>query len=221
MIELDRPRWQRLITRLGGNDPGERCLLELQTAYNEPHRYYHNVTHLRGCLKLLDALRAHFQRPDEAELALWFHDAIYRSRSTSNEADSAQWARRFVEESGMQTEVGARVAGIILASRHDTHGLRGDTALACDIDLAILGVPAEVYNDFEQRIRREYGWVDEAAYVEGRLQVLQRFLDRPSVYDSAVMRGLLEDGARSNLRRWVRRLSDRVRPVEARSQGTG
>jgi predicted metal-dependent HD superfamily phosphohydrolase len=220
MADLDRPRWQGLITRLGGNDPGDRCLLELQAAYNEPHRYYHNVTHLRGCLKLVDALRAHFKRPDEAELALWFHDAVYRSRSSSNEADSAQWARRFVEESGMAQEVGERVAEIVLASRHDTAGLKGDTALACDIDLAILGVPAEVYNDFEQRIRREYSWVEEAAYIEGRLQVLQRFLDRPSVYDNAVMRSLLEDSARSNLRRWVQRLKDR-RPVEAGAHRPG
>ncbi len=220
MADLDRPRWQGLITRLGGQDPGDRCLLELQTAYNEPHRYYHNVTHLRGCLKLVDALRAHFKRPDEAELALWFHDAIYRSRSSSNEADSAQWARRFVEESGMAQDVGERVAAIVLASRHDTAGLKGDTALACDIDLAILGVPAEVYNDFEQRIRREYSWVEEAAYIEGRLQVLQRFLDRPGIYDSAVMRSLLEDSARSNLRRWVQRLQDR-RSVEAAANRAG
>jgi predicted metal-dependent HD superfamily phosphohydrolase len=214
MVELDRQRWRGLITRLGGNDPADRCLLELQAAYNEAHRYYHNGTHLRGCLKLVDALRGHFKRPDEAELALWFHDAVYRSRSTSNEADSAQWARRFIDESGMPVEIGERVATMVLATRHDGCGLKGDTALVCDIDLAILGVPAEVYDDFETRIRREYGWVEEAAYVEGRLQVLQRFLDRPSVYDSVVMRSLLEDSARSNLRRWVQRLKDR-RPAEA------
>lgn len=210
MADLDRPRWRGLISRLGGKDPADRCLLELQAAYNEAHRYYHNVTHLRGCLKLVDALRGHFKRPDEAELALWFHDAIYRSRSTSNEADSAAWASRFVEESGMPTEVGERVGAIILATRHEAAGLKGDTALACDIDLAILGVPAEVYDDFEQRIRREYSWVADAAYVEGRLQVLQRFLSRTSIYDSAVMRGLLEEAASGNLRRWVKKLRDRA-----------
>jgi predicted metal-dependent HD superfamily phosphohydrolase len=206
MVGLDHARWQGLVSRLGGTDPRQRCLLELQAAYNEPHRYYHNVTHLRGCLKLVDPLRGHFKRPDEAELALWFHDAVYRSRSNSNEADSALWARRFIDESGIPAEVGDRVATMILATRHEAGELKGDTALTCDIDLAILGVPAEVYDDFEARIRREYGWVEEAAYVEGRLQVLQRFLDRPSVYDSAVMRSLLEDSARSNLRRWIQRL---------------
>ena len=210
MAELDRTRWIELLSRLGGRDPDLRQLAELQGAYSEAHRYYHNVTHLRGCLKLCDALRDHFRQPDEAELALWYHDAVYRTRSDHNEADSADWARRFCESSGIGAEAAARVAELILNTAHGEQSLEGDAALVCDIDLAILGFPAAAYDDFEQRIRREYHWVEEDQFIEARLAILRGFLSRAQIYRSAALRPVLEDSARANLRRWVERWSQRA-----------
>lgn len=202
MIELDRLRWRALLGRLGGTDPGEQCLQQLQQAWNESHRYYHNVTHLRGCLKLIDALRPHLQRPDEAELALWFHRAVLRHRSEHNEADSAAWARRFIDQAGIDPAAGPRTAELILATRPRDHGQRGDAALVSDIALAVLGTPAPVHDDYEQRLRRESGWQDDVSYARQRGDCLQQWLQRPAIYHSALMEGLLGSQARQNLQRW-------------------
>lgn len=202
MQGLDQSRWQALMTRIGARDAGGQVFKDLESAYGERHRYYHNHTHLRGCFKLFDAVRGHFQRPDEGELALWFHDAIYRTRSTLNEAESAAWARRFLEEESINQASAERVAQMILSTRHDQPAPTPDAALVCDIDLAVLGVPPDVYDDFEHRVRREYWWVPEPTFVAKRQAILERFLSADSIYQTDLLRELLEPAARANLTRW-------------------
>lgn len=203
MQGLDHARWQQLMQRIGAADAGDQVFNALQAAYAERHRYYHNQTHLRGCFKLFDAVRGHFQRPDEGELALWFHDAVYRTRSANNEAESAAWARRFLEDESVDLALAERVAQMILATRHEEPAPTADAALVCDIDLAILGVPPEVYDDFEHRVRREYWWVPEHTFVSKRLDILERFLEGASIYQTELLSALLEESARANLSRWV------------------
>jgi len=207
---LDNQRWQQLMERLAASDAGSPTFNALQAAYAERHRYYHNQTHLRGCLKLFNAVRGHFHRADEGELALWFHDGIYRTRSQNNEAESAAWARRFLEDEKVAQPVAERVATMIMATRHDEPAPNHDAALVCDIDLAILGVPPEVYDDFENRVRREYWWVPEHAFLTKRQAILERFLDADGIYQTDLLRGLLEESARSNLSRWVGVLGRRI-----------
>jgi predicted metal-dependent HD superfamily phosphohydrolase len=77
------------------------------------------------------------------------------------------------------------------------------TDLLLDIDLAILGAPAPRFNEYEAQIRKEYGWVDEAAYQEGRGKVMAHFralaAAEPSpLYRTAAGRTLLAQ-ARANL----------------------
>ena len=69
-----------------------------------------------------------------------------------------------------------RVAGMIRATAGHDAADDADTALMLDIDLSILGGSAEVFDQYDQAIRGEYAWVDEAAYRVGRAKVLQQFL---------------------------------------------
>ncbi len=58
---------------------------QLLSAYAEPHRHYHTQHHIAACLEALDAHRHCAERPEEVELAIWFHDAVYDTRRTDNE----------------------------------------------------------------------------------------------------------------------------------------
>src|SRR6266571_2975962 len=70
----------------------EALNLDLVARYSEPHRHYHTVQHLNECLERLQELMPFVPHPAEIEIALWFHDAIYDTRKTDNEARSAHWA---------------------------------------------------------------------------------------------------------------------------------
>ena len=166
-------------------------------------RRYHTLEHLNACLRQFDEVRDLAQHPAEIELALWFHDAVYKTRKSDNEAKSAQWAADFLQSHGAASDVIRRVSNLVLATAHSVGELTGDAALTVDIDLSILGQTAEIYAQFERNVRREYWWVPKKRFIAGRTAILKSFLDRPAIFHWPVMREKFEARSRENLSRAI------------------
>jgi len=190
----------------GATRPDDTVFDELVARYSEPHRHYHNLEHVAACLAWLDRCANLSQHPENVSLAIWFHDAIYDPRATDNEQRSAQLARSHLRGLGVPAAATDRIATHILATQHHDAVL-GDTRLVVDIDLTILGAPPSAFAKFEQRIRREYVHVPNAAFIVGRRAVLQEFLRRPVIYHTPEIRESLEVAARSNLEQRIAELS--------------
>ena len=186
---------------------------ELMTAWSEPHRHYHDQRHLRECLALWTRWREHSPRAGEVAIALWFHDAIYDPQapvSGSNELNSAAWAARSLVRAGADSDTAQRIHELVMATKHDAPAALGsspDAQLLVDIDLSILGSPAERFERYDQDVRKEYAWVPGFRYQEARAQVLQTFLDRPRLYHGEHAVALLEAQARINLAAALSRLA--------------
>jgi predicted metal-dependent HD superfamily phosphohydrolase len=179
----------------------------LLRCYAEPHRAYHNLTHLQECLAWFDRAEALAHHPGEVQIALWFHDAIYDPRSDRNEEASADRAAAAVRAAGGEAACVDRIRELVLATRHLTPPPPDDPSLVADIDLAILGAEPERFWSYEAGIRQEYDWVPEAAFRDGRRKILERFLGRPRLYATDWFRDRLEDRARDNLRAAIARLT--------------
>jgi predicted metal-dependent HD superfamily phosphohydrolase len=190
-------RWSKACIAVGVA-PDEREYRRMRRSWSGMSRHYHTLTHLDACLAEFDGARELAVRPAEVELALWFHDAIYRSWRRDNEDQSAAWAMRVFRAA--PTDTVERIRQMIMATKHHDEGLSGDAALVLDIDLSILGAPAAIYRRFESAIRREYWWVPRARYAAGRCKILARFLDRPAIYTHDSFYQRYEQTARSNLR---------------------
>jgi predicted metal-dependent HD superfamily phosphohydrolase len=174
-----------------------RSLVE---AYRAPDRYYHTLSHIAACLDALDGVANLAQHPAEIAVALWFHDAVYDTHRTDNEERSAVWAREYLT-GALAHDAIDRIEAMILATRHTEHTAPGDTALMVDIDLGILGQPVRVFDRYDAAIRREYAWVSDEAYREGRRAVLASFLARTRIYCTDFFHARLEGTARANLAR--------------------
>ncbi len=179
---------------------------ELGALYRDAGRHYHGLGHINELLRLADEHRAALADPEAVEAAIWFHDVIYDSRRKDNEEKSAALAAdRLVGR--VDPERLRRITGMIEATaRHvvpdvGDEAARSDAALFLDMDLAILGASAEIFDAYEQAVRREYAWVDEAAWRAGRSAVLQSFLSRPNIFHTALFRESHEVRARENLAR--------------------
>ncbi len=190
------------------NEPliDERLRNELTALYSAPDRHYHGMGHVKALLALLDAHRAELADPQAVAAAIWFHDAIYDSRSGDNEARSAALAAAKLAGRAAPERLARIVAMIEATATHVVPDLpdaaaRRDAALFLDMDLSILGAPPAVFAAYEAGIRCEYGWVDDQAWRAGRAAVLERFLARPSIFGTATFRARCEDQARSNLAR--------------------
>ena len=178
----------------------------LLAAYSAKSRYYHSQQHISDCLVCFSNYRHLAVYPDEIEVALWFHDAIYDPRRQDNEALSAQWTEHYLTAVNADPNVIDRIVEMILATQ--THRARGgDSKLLVDMDLSILGAPPAVFDAYDQAIRREYAWIPEALYRQARCEVLRDFLSRETLYQTAELRQHYEGQARCNLRRKVEELT--------------
>lgn len=206
MSALDLAPFQAAITLLGGGSAAD-LHLQLRICWAEPHRRYHTLQHLAECLTLAHDWGAGLPARDQAilTLALWFHDAVYDTRAKDNEFRSAALAETELARLGLAYDDSAHVAQLVLATEHSTPVPAGNPLidLLLDVDLAILGAPVPRFNEYEVQVRKEYSWVEECAYQEGRGKVMAHFralaAAEPSpLYRTAAGRTLLAQ-ARANL----------------------
>nr|WP_307691188.1 N-methyl-D-aspartate receptor NMDAR2C subunit [Variovorax ginsengisoli] len=174
---------------------------QLLAAYAEPQRHYHTLQHLDECLDWFARMQSEAERPAEVALALWFHDAVYDVHAHDNEARSADWAQAALAHAGADPAVARRVHALVMATRHEERPDGPDAELLIDIDLSILGAPVERFAQYEQQVLAEYAHVPAAVRTPRRRTILQRFLDRPTLYLTPPMHALLEMPARCNLAR--------------------
>jgi predicted metal-dependent HD superfamily phosphohydrolase len=157
-----------------------------------------------SCLRELRRARPGPAEAQALELALWFHDAVYRPGGTDNEQASSELAVRWASALGLAPALGRRAAGLILATRHEPSGAPAGpdptVALLLDIDLAVLGAPWSRYLRYERGIAREYSAMPPEAFREGRARLLRGFLERRAFYATPGFRKL-ERRARANLTR--------------------
>ncbi len=217
---LTAQRWLELWLRLGATRQADGALAEayagLMERFAETHRHYHTARHISECLTHFDNARAQLgsliEHAGEIELALWFHDAIYNPRAKDNEAQSASWAVRVMQDASVPAdspaEARARVHGLIMATCHDALPDTPDAQVLVDIDLAILGADAERFDEYEREVRAEYAFVPEFLFRRTRKKILQGFLARAPIYSPDFFRENLEKKTRENLARSLAGLND-------------
>ena len=202
---MNQDRWQALMNRLQF-DANKQTFDELDKAYTQPHRRYHTTEHISAMLRHVDRVNDLLEQPSLVELAIWFHDAIYAPFSSTNEADSAVWAVKFLNDNGALANDADVVSDLIMATLHNSKVSNNDQALLVDIDLSILGTEPNVYQQFEKDIRFEYKRVPYFLYKKKRKEILKGFLDRTSVYQTAFFIDQYEVRARNNMKRALQQL---------------
>jgi predicted metal-dependent HD superfamily phosphohydrolase len=169
--------------------------------YQEAHRAYHTREHLEECLVQLDEVWDQCCYPEEVAIALWFHDAIYETRRSDNEAASAKWLATVGDAMGVAELSIERMHTLVMATRHTAPADQPDARILIDIDLSILGASPEHFDAYEAQIRREYRWVPSAIYRTKRADILKGFLGRSMIYATPLFRDRFEERARANIAR--------------------
>ncbi len=183
---------------------------ELLRRYAEPHRRYHDATHLAEVLDRVDELAGEADDPDTVRLAAWFHDAVYRPLRGDNEERSAVLAERMLADTDLPAGTIANVARLVrLTATHDPEPGDRDGAVMCDADLAILAAGPERYAAYAAAVREEHAQLADETFRAGRADLLRRLLARPALYRTAPARARWEAAARHNLRTELMLLGER------------
>jgi pantetheine-phosphate adenylyltransferase len=191
--------------------------------YRQPHRYYHTLEHVSACLSLLHKAKDHLQlsQSDLADLvmAILFHDAVYdiEAGPGKNEKNSARIARdylalpNFMNENDLGKPIPfdpERITNMIEETARHTQespeGLDRVHQILLDIDMAILGSPAELYDRYVDQIKKEYNVSDEL-FAQGRSDFLRKILSKKRIFYTERFFAQFEKIARGNLLRELQR----------------
>ena len=204
----------------------------MRRAYSEPHRHYHNLSHLAALFSHFDRVRHLLHYPDAVEDALWWHDFVYSVGEDrgENERLSAEAMRTNVmryaatlpaDERAARNNLDIAVAFIMATIDHAIPAelladklLAADAALFLDIDLSVLAGDTADIRRFEDGVRQEYIQYANRIYTFGRIVVLQGLLKRVRIFLSPTF-APLEGKARENLQMLINELTT----LRERSEG--
>jgi len=186
----------------------ERSFNSLVEHYSAKDRAYHNLSHIQSLLSLSESLLDKIQNRDALYFAVWFHDVIYDTQRSDNEEKSAEFAAEALAGLGVPEQTVSVVREMILATKHHRgEYLSWDMKAFLDLDTSILGAPEEIYEVYSRAIRKEYSWVPNVLYREGRMKILNDFLGRERIYHTEEIRAKYETQARRNIAEEIKTLS--------------
>lgn len=195
-------RFTGLMARLRLAPQADGVYRLLTGCYSEAGRHYHDLEHVRRCLARLDEVGELLRDADAAELALWFHDAVYDPAADDNELRSAFLFDRHLGIH-LPTQRADDVHAMIMATAHAGGDRSGDALYVADIDLA--GCAAS-WRDFLQAARlrrRECRHLTNARFEREMRGLLERLLSRPSIYLTDHFRDTCEQQARRNIEKLI------------------
>lgn len=140
--------------------------------YDEPHRFYHTIDHIKDVLK--DLHDSDLLKHDELFLAAIFHDIIYNPQSGTNEEDSANYFIQAAKSSTLNIDQKKHIQQLILDTKHHTPTINFSEEFI-KADLAILNGSFDKLIKYEKQIFKEFQFVDYKDYKIKRIEVLKHF----------------------------------------------
>lgn len=189
--------WKQNLKCWGGNSfQVKRWFSYLVKQYTSKERKYHSLNHVIYMLNLAEKFKTKVHNWKAFYLAIWFHDAI-QNKLIDNEKLSAQKCLEAIDELNLSDDAREAVQ-LILAT--ESHGKResSDAKLFIDLDLAILGSSKKEYRRYARQCRAEYK-IPNFLYRRGRINVLEKFIERAHIYQSDLFQNKYEHQARINL----------------------
>jgi predicted metal-dependent HD superfamily phosphohydrolase len=173
----------------------------LAAAYSERPRQYHCVNHLQECFHFYDSLPRLSGKTARTEMALWFHDSVYKIVPRGNEEESANLCLQSLMDVGMLEDLAMDTANIILAD-HGVVLANPEQQVLSEVDLWILASPPERFREYEVQIRNEYKEVPDEVFYPTRARIMKRFAEKEHIYYTPEIRVQLEDRAKANLSKY-------------------
>ncbi len=173
--------------------------------YSEPHRAYHNTTHITELLRWFDIVadEVGWRSPRDVFDAILFHDVIYDPTAKDNETRSADLAIA----NGCSQRTAELIALTALHGRLAREDVDDDAALFLDCDTAILGAEPAAFDAYDHGIGIEYSQAPAETYRAGRGAFLRMMRERPRLFLTDYFHAKLDAAARANLDRAIARYS--------------
>ena len=157
------------------------------------------MNHLRALLDELSEVKHEITDWNTTMFTLFYHDIVYSSLSYKNELKSAELAAERLRDLGVSEEKIEKCRDQILATKNHRTSEDTDTNYFLDADLSILGYPEDKYQEYVEKIRKEYRMIPKGIFRKGRLKVIKKFLSMERIFKTEHFCDKYEEKARANL----------------------
>ncbi|MEP6803485.1 MAG: hypothetical protein ABI892_03100 [Flavobacterium sp.] len=198
-----KENYTELLSNIGfsGNDI-QKNWLDLQKAYSNKSRHYHNLTHIKDMIECFETYSVQIKSPNEILFSIFYHDYIYKSSKKDNELKSAEFALSILPENIQLDKT--LVFDAICATQLHQYNSNEDINWLIDFDLKILARDWEDYKTYFEQIRKEYSIYPDFLYKPGREKALKHFLENEFIFQTEAFRNLYEEKARVNIEEEIR-----------------
>jgi predicted metal-dependent HD superfamily phosphohydrolase len=201
-----KEKFTELLTNIGFSaNKIEQHWLDLEMAYSNKSRHYHNLTHIKDMVECFELYFDNLQFPNEVLFSIFYHDYVYKSSKKDNELKSAEYAVKILpKETTLNSKL---VFDMIYATQLHQHNEIEDINWLIDFDLKILARDWQEYQIYFEQIRKEYNIYPDFLYKPGRAKALKHFLENEFIFQTKTFRDLFEEKARANIEKEVLLLS--------------
>jgi predicted metal-dependent HD superfamily phosphohydrolase len=181
----------------------EELWLQIEKAYTEEGRFYHDLSHLDHLLAEMQPLR--FNDWPTVFFANVYHDVVYDVEqhmvTNDNEERSAEFAESHLKLIKLMPDKIEKCKELILATKEHRSSRDNDTNLFTDADLCILGQAKKIYNEYKNNVRIEFAVYPDAIFYAGRRKILANFLQMEPLFKTLHFRNRYAERAKENIRR--------------------
>ncbi len=176
-----------------------KILEEVISKYSEPHRSYHNLSHIYSLLMMAEEYYDFIENPVLFELSIWFHDLIYDPSRNDNEEKSADRALELLSPFLADSFLENLKQMILSTIEHSPILKDNDNELFLDLDMSVLATEPTIYHQYTTAIRKEFSLFPDELYQAGRKSVLGKFIAGDHIFMTDFFKENFEKQAVENI----------------------
>ena len=181
---------------------------EILNYYTKKWKFYHNLNHIYSFIDLYNKYNNLIENgKNEFLLSIFFHDIIYIPSRNDNEKESLVKFNEFFQDTKPKNLNKDKVIDLITES--ENHLLNkeycNDINLFLDMDMEIIS--QDNWEDYEDKIRNEYCFVDYNTYKKKRKEFLEGLEKKEKIFRTKTFFEEFEVKARNNIKAIIHKLN--------------
>ena len=180
---------------------------EILENYTKKWKFYHNLNHVYSFVNLFEKYNKFINNyKNEFLISIYFHDIIYIPSRNDNEEESINMFNKFYNEVKPNNLNKEKVIEFIAETKNHSLSKDYDFELDLFLDMDMQIVSDENWEDYENKIRKEYCFVDETEYKNKRRQFLQSLVNKNRIFRTQIFYDTYEQIAKNNITNIINKL---------------
>ena len=180
---------------------------EILENYTKKWKFYHNLNHVYSFVNLFEKYNKFINNyKNEFLISIYFHDIIYIPSRNDNEEESINMFNKFYNEVKPNNLNKEKVIEFIAETKNHSLSKDYDFELDLFLDMDMQIVSDENWEEYENKIRKEYCFMDENEYKNKRRQFLQSLVNKNRLFRTQIFYDTYEQIAKNNITNIINKL---------------